>query len=491
MARVCAAIVLVMALVRAPVLGAQPLDRDVSAAFTNAKLGQASVGVSVIDVDSGQVLATLNERQAFMPASNHKLLTSGVALVVLGKDHQFATQYWWDAAAARLIIQGSGDPGFGDPALLDKMKITLDQFLDSVVGQLKGAQVSGVREVVVDDRAFDRLQVHASWPKDQLNRWYCAPVSGLNFHTNCLAIYAQRGPRAGAAPTWRTVPGAPWIEVVNKARTVDEGQTAIGAVRDGESNRYTLSGTVRATPDEPIDVTMHEPGLVLARLIADRVQGAAPAVVRRADDKEQWPAARVVARVVTDMPTALSRCNVDSQNLYAECLMKAVGHKVTGQPGSWSTGSTVMRMVINERLGVDAGALVVADGSGLSRDNRATPSLLANWLVYLARQPDLGPVFLASMAESSDGKLRERFKNDRLKNEVLAKTGYIRGVSCLSGYVVSPSSGRRVAFSVLVNNTEQGGGTAKAKDFHDAVVTLVDRWVTKQDAQQAQAPGAR
>lgn len=474
----------------------QPLDRDVTTAFSSAKMGRASVGVCIVDVQTGQMLAGLNERQAFIPASNHKLLTSGVALLVLGSDYQFTTRLLKDGD--RLIIEGSGDPGFADPKLLDRMNLTLPAFVDRLVDQAKAQGTTGIREVIVDDRVFERTRVHPSWPKDQLNLWYCAPVSGLNFYTNCVEIYAARGSKAGSPPTWRTVPSASWLEVVNKARTVDDGQTAIGAVRDGDSTRFTLSGTVRATPDGPIEVTMGDPGLMFGRVLADRLAaaglsaspGVAPSV-RLAGEQDAFPRATAVASVATDILTALSRCNVDSQNLYAESLFKAAGHKVSGQPGSWSNGATVMRMVINDRLGVDSGALVVADGSGLSRDNRVSPLLMANWLVYLARQPDAGPKFLSTMAESDDGKLKARFKDERLRNHVLAKTGYIRGVSCLSGYVTS-TSGRTVAFSVLVNNTDQGGGTAKAKDFHDDVVALIDRWVTKQDnAQNAAGAGGR
>ena len=42
----------------------------------------------------------------------------------------------------------------------------------------------------------------------------------------------------------------------------------------------------------------------------------------------------------------MSKCNVESDNSYAESLLKAAANRVTGQPGTWANGSG----------GADAGA---------------------------------------------------------------------------------------------------------------------------------------
>ena len=62
-------------------------------------------------------------------------------------------------------------------------------------------------------------------------------------------------------------------------------------------------------------------------------------------------------------------------------LLKAAGHKVSGQPGSWSNGTAVVRMQLKELVsGEIASQLVMEDGCGLSRNNRVTPEMLARWL---------------------------------------------------------------------------------------------------------------
>ena len=177
----------------------QTLEKRVENALAQARLGNAHVGVSVLDLSTGQQLVKLsagNGDAGFTPASNLKLFTSGAAFLVLGKDFEYQTKIVVDGD--RLIVVGAGDPGFGEPKLLDAMHLGVDQFVDRLVDSVKKAGVSGIREVVVDDRVFDRDYVHPDWPKEQLSRAYCAEVSGLNFHANLLNVYVTPGGSAGA-----------------------------------------------------------------------------------------------------------------------------------------------------------------------------------------------------------------------------------------------------------------------------------------------------
>jgi D-alanyl-D-alanine carboxypeptidase/D-alanyl-D-alanine-endopeptidase (penicillin-binding protein 4) len=135
-------------------------------------------------------------------------------------------------------------------------------------------------------------------------------------------------------------------------------------------------------------------------------------------------------------------------------------------------------MQIKDKLGAEAagsGGLILADGSGLSRNNRITPEIMTRWLRALAAEPG-SESFISSLAlAGEEGTLRKRFHGVKLHNEVRAKSGYIREVRTLSGYV-SNSAGRRIAFSVLVNNVPSGAD-GSAKQFHEAVVEAVDQYL--------------
>ena len=69
-----------------------------------------------------------------------------------------------------------------------------------------------------------------------------------------------------------------------------------------------------------------------------------------------------------------------------------------------------------------------------------------------------------------DGKTLKRRFTDDLKGRVFAKTGYIRGVSCLSGFLKA-QDGSMLAFSVLINDIY----TDEARRLQERIVKVVDR----------------
>ena len=470
---------------------AQTLEGKVRGALAQARLGNAKVGVSVLDCQSGRELVDIapaggSSEKGLIPASNLKLLTSGAALLTLGKDYEFRTELVIDGK--RLIVRGAGDPAFADPELLDKMRMGVDEFVDRLVESIKkSAPVGGINEVIVDDRVFDREFVHPDWPAGQLHLSYCAQVSGMNFHGNVLNVFVSPGPTAGSEAAARPEPSGNWITIKRQARTVRDGNTEVWLEREPSPPAppfsFRLHGTVRNATDRPVQVTVQDPGLFFARVMADRLRKAGLAdstglTARTAATEEQLTGGVVAAVVRTPISVAMERCNIDSDNLYAESLCKSAGHKATGQPGSWSNGNALTRMQVRDRLGADfASGLTLADGCGLSRSNRVSAETLTRWLRVMANDADCGDLYVRSLAiAGEEGTLRKRFKGAKIKNEVRAKSGYIREVRTLSGYVTNVPTGRRIAFSILINNVPSGAD-ARAKEVHEKIVEIVDDYL--------------
>lgn len=472
---------------------AQSLASRVRGVLDDAKLGQARIGVVILDAASGEVLASNRADESFIPASNMKLLTSGAALAVLGPEFQYETTLVFDEAAqgeggikGRVVLRGGGDPALGDPKLLEQSRTSVEWVLTTWIDAMKSAGVTPGAELVIDDRVFDRQFVHPSWPAEQLNRWYCAEVCGLNFHTNMISLFTE--PReAGRPPAVKTEPISPWIEIRNRAKSVRQGNHTAWAARDGDKG-IILHGDVRFSND-PVDVSLTDVPLFMARLLGDRMTGAGmkPARIRVVGEHENIDGGRVIHTFATDIKTVLRRCNVDSYNLYAEALIKRLGYEVTHAPGSWTNGSAVMRMVLQEHLGIDAGrAFTVADGSGMSRNNKVTPRMLALWLKAMADDQKVSAAFLDSLAQAGEeGTLRKRFRTQPLVNDVRAKTGYLSGVSAISGYVTDPRSGKRMIFSIITNDKPNRVQLTAVREAEEKIIRIVDRWVSEKSAQGA------
>jgi len=486
-------------LVCTPVVPAQELQDSISTMKSRTNLGSASFSGVAIDPADGRILFAINPKTPLIPASNDKLLTSGAALMVLGPDFVFETVL--SDAGNRLVFHGSGDPALGDPVLLREMgDIGIEDLLSQMVEAVKRRGIERIDEVVVDDRVFDREFAHPSWPIDQLNTWYCAEIGGLNLHTNVLSVYPKPDEAGIGLPVYTVEPAVPWIEIANYARSVKKGRQTVWIARPKPVNEFQLRGDVRYPGSEPIRVAFHNPPLMTGRLLADRlmragveigVSGGASGLdaVRLADEDEVLAEGQPLIVIKTRMEDILRRCNTDSYNLYAEALIKLLGNEINHEPGSWANGSAVIRMLLAERLGPEhAMRTRVADGSGMSRDNRVSTETLLAWLLEIDKDADLRDALIESMATPGVGTLRKRFVGSDLQNTVYAKSGYLNGVRALSGFVVA-ENGREVIFAMLMNDIPAGKPNQNSKRFLERVVESLDVWLADRVLDETSALG--
>ena len=188
------------------------LTADIQRFIDKGKLGRAVAGISVVDTESGEILAAIQASKPMIPASNQKLLTSGAALMILGSDFSFETELRQDGD--RLVLVGSGDPALADPEILGhtKPRLSVTDVLDLLADAAIRAGVTGASELIVDDRVFDREYLHADWPARNFLMPHSAEVAGINFNCNVIAVFAKPNrDGVGRPPTMSVEPDAPWI----------------------------------------------------------------------------------------------------------------------------------------------------------------------------------------------------------------------------------------------------------------------------------------
>lgn len=468
---------------------AGPLDDDTERLIRHANIGSAKIALSIMDLDTGETLASHNADSAMIPASTMKLLTTGMALKVLGSEFTFRTQLILDERVSPpiLIIRGDGDPALGDPAIFidETPGVELGTLLDQIAMSLKAGGIDAVSEVVIDDRVFDRVYTHPSWPEDQLNRWYCAQVGGLNFHTNVINVYTQ--PSASGTPIIEMIPDAYWVQMQVKAKSNRNSRDTAWVSRPTKSNSFTVHGNVSAQSEIP--VAIDTPPLFAGRVLADAMgergirvgnpDQSAQSAVRLWDPGDEFVESRTVAVITTPIADVLKRVNTNSHNLYAEALLKRVGHAVTSDPGSWENGGAVMRMTLAETLGADAAeTTVISDGSGMSRDNRVSSSTFVGWLRAVSRT-EHWDAYVDSLAVPGEGTLRSRFDEDSIRNSLHAKSGYLTGTYALAGVLEHPRTRQRIGFSIMLNDVKVGTNSRNAKPFIDDVVEEIDAYLSE------------
>lgn len=457
------------------------LEQDVRPILQDRLLAKAVVGIEVIRLAPGEAQPLLrhNAEQPLIPASNLKLLTSSAFLNRMGPDFKFRTlllQRGEDVA-----IVGDGDPTFGDHELLKKVGWDVSTVYANWAELLKKRGLAQVRNVFVDDSVFDEVFFHPNWPIDQENRRYCAQVGGVNLNANCVDFYLRRG-ASGQIVDYVTNPATKYLSVTNKC--VSGGENRIGLVRVGGTNNVTLYGETNANNTEPVSVSVHDPGLFAATVLAEtldargvKVTGTAardrtirPSLAAGAAPTTQ-PGWTVLAIHETPLETVLARCNKDSMNLYAEALCKRLGFETSGE-GSWKAGTEALASYAEKVAGVTGSELVLDDGCGLSKQNRISANVLARVLSADFTGPNRD-VFLKSLAVAGvDGTLDDRFRGTDLRGRVFAKSGYVNGVSSLSGYLMTRDE-QWFAFSLLFNGIPQGSNYG-AKQLQERIVRAID-----------------
>ncbi len=461
--------------------------------------GQMAVGVCVLQLaPRPRVVFERRADELFKPASNQKILTTAAAACLLPPDFTYRTVL--GMRGEDLVVIGAGDPSIGDPRYARQAGEPVTAVFHAWAEQLKSAglgEISG--NLLIDDSIFDDRFQPPGWSAQHGDTgWYTAGVGGLNFNDNCVDVIISPS-TPGKPAEVRLVPPTTWVQLVNKSVTAAQGQPTVARTGSGPI-RIVVSGQVSGAsdPENPLSIAVPDPGAFFAS--AMRTSLAARGVRIKGEIRRQrvrnadggLPAdLRIIATHERRLADLFWRANKSSLNLFAEAMLKTLGaYDRSGKPrgqGTFDSGRAAMESFL-ESLGIPAGRYVIADGSGLSHDNRVAPGVLAAVLAHMDAHPRARE-YRESLAQPGEavGTLRRRMTD--LKGRVFAKTGYVAGVSALSGYVLGPD-GRRYAFSVLCNDTGRSGG-ANPRAIQDEVCRILANWTGTDAAEGVTAADQR
>lgn len=460
-----------------------PLARRLGWALAARPFPPHSTGVEVISLRDGNRVFSHNALLPLRPASTMKILTSAAALTLMKPEFSYETAIFASAPideagtlVGDLYIRGSGAPDLVGEAWWLMARELAGLGLRRVTGDL-----------VADDSFFDDAPRPAGWPPLSNDSWYNAPVSALSCNFNVITLRVTPGEHAGARPDLNLEPTSTFFRVLNRARTASR-HTDLRVDRVLEDGRTTIviDGNIRLG-SEPLvfNRAVEEPTLFALhtfRDIASREgvtiagslrRGLVPADAHRIHVHRSRP----LAVLIRDM-------NKNSNNFMAEALLKTLGARFEGTPGTTAGGIATLESYLAD-LGITTGRARLADGSGLSKLNRLHAGLLAETLVRVHRDFSIGPELVGSLSVGGiDGTLDARFSNGVDRRRIRAKTGRLDGVAALAGYAVN-RDGHPFAFAVLANNIRSSNVSAQR-----AIDRFVGELTDSHDADLQPAPPA-
>ncbi len=162
---------------------------------------------------------------------------------------------------------------------------------------------------------------------------------------------------------------------------------------------------------------------------------------------------RTLARHQSEpLSTLLYALGKQSDNFYAEMIFKTLGGEVKGRPAKSADAAQVVTEWLGQIGALDAG-VIIKNGSGLFDANRVTAWSTVELLRWAWRDPMVQPEYVAQLSVGGvDGTLRKRFRGEKTKRRVRAKTGTLDDAIALSGYSLRDDGKSPLAFSVLFNH---------------------------------------
>lgn len=461
---------------------------QIDAALHRLPHANAVAGVCIVDLTTGGVVYERDADTPLIPASNMKVFVMAAALSVLGPAFEFETVLATDGT--NLILIGDGDPALGDPKLCHERGQTRTTEFERWAGVLRDRDTNTIPgDILIDDSLFDAERINATWEASDLGKWYAAPVGALNFNDNCVDITVRPGDSPGALAIVSVFPKSARSHITNRCKTSESGTPILHHLPG--TLEYVVSG--KCTKRWPFGaVSFPDPGMLAGESLRAvllrsgiRVQGGIRRQQVREPDGGLPDTLTVVSLSRTPIADVLKRIGKNSQNLFAECLLKRVGYEwarsngIPAPQGSWAVGARAILATLQAK-GMNTAGLTISDGSGLSRENRCTARQLTSVLAWIDRQP-YGSLFRESLSiAGKDGSLRKRLRE--MPGTVLGKTGTMRGIRTLSGYITTPTGSPRYAFAIMFNSYK--GPSTPYKKIQDQVCRILARTTSTETGTQ-------
>ncbi len=431
--------------------------RDHLASLLDGATRSGQWGVMVISLSRGDTLFSRNADALLLPASTMKLYTSAIALERFGPAHQFRTEVLRSGAMddggvvrGDLILKGNGDPSlvprYSDWSIGAR---PLDSLAD-LVARAGIKRVTG--DIIGDASAFDGERVPAGWRTRYLQASYAARVSALSYNENLAHITVRPSPRGAQVAFAQPVSGLTLRSTVTIRP--DSRSASIRVWQDTLTQQYKVSGWIGSrSVVRTYQVVVEQPEQYVAAAFRAALESRGITVQGRVRGGEAAEGAqRVTAWASPPLAQLVAKMNGESNNHFAELLFRNAS-RVDGAVGSAHIANESLRTFLTDRVGVDAGAVYAADGSGLSTLDRVTPRSMVLLLGYTAAAP-WGQVLRASLPVAGRTEtLRSRMRYTPAQGNLRAKTGTTGEVTSLGGYVTA-KDGEELAFSIIYNGRE-------------------------------------
>lgn len=447
------------------------LAKKIDELIEKSEFANARWGVFVVSLKDGRVLVARDAQKLFNPASVQKIITSIVALEMLGADFRWQTRILSERQIedgtlnGDLILYGQGAPDFSAEGAENLANQLQAKGLKKITGNIVG-----------DESYFKGDTLGDGWTWNELQWYYGAEASALSVNYNQVTVSLQNGKP-------KIEPQTDYVRFSGEVKPNADGEIeSVGLKRELGENKIYVWGK---GSNLDVRVAVQNPALWAAKILKEAlekkgiaVEGEAKSANWKTENKPDVSGAAELASVQSQtLAEIVRKMNKDSANLYAELILRTLGKKfgeaapaenlkLQKVRGDDSAGTSVIKKWLKENGVSFQETEAIRDGSGLSRLNFVTPETLGRALIAASRMKTAETFKNSLPVAGTDGTLRGRLAN--VSGRILAKTGSIAYVNALAGY--AKNERETLAFVILCNNETR---KADSSVLIDAIANLL------------------
>ncbi|MFT5777887.1 MAG: D-alanyl-D-alanine carboxypeptidase/D-alanyl-D-alanine-endopeptidase (penicillin-binding protein 4) [Crocinitomicaceae bacterium] len=427
---------------------------------------QAGISFEVIDLATGNSVASYDKDRTMATASTAKLFSTATALEILGENYRPKTRLYADGQIdstgtlmGNLWIRGGGDPSLGSKYFVTKehrrdfLYAWADSLLKKGVKTIQGA-------VIGDASEFGYKGAPDGWSWVDMGNYYGAGPSGLTIFDNLIEftfrVPSTIGSTSKITSISPAVPDMIFHNYVKSSSASGDNAYIYGApysldrFATGLLPRGSSAFVVKGSLPDPEHQFAYELQQVLIEKGIQVLGGLKTARSMELQGSNSTYAKKTLLLTHSGQTigTLINKTNERSVNLFAEHLACLAGYGKTGD-GSTESGLREIEKYWSTKF--NTAGMHVNDGSGLSRMNAISASHFVGLLKGINDGKN-GTRFIASLPIAGvSGTMRNICKGQSGHNRIIAKSGSMTRIKSYAGYVNS-SSGKKYAFALIVNN---------------------------------------
>ncbi len=434
---------------------------DVSSLISTLPQG-ASVGFIAKNLDTGQIIAEYQSKTFMLPASTQKVFTALAAKLALPDDFRFQTALLTNGSVQNGVLKGDLIAKFtGDPDLTSGQ-------LFQLISQLKKQGIHQIQgNLIMDTSVFASHDKASGWVWNDLTICFSAPPAAVNVDNNCFYVNLDANQPTGSL-IQVDIPSAYPVQVFSSAYVVDKaeaGYCQLDAIVN-DNNRYQIRGCLaKQTKPFGLSFAVQDPTGYGANLITANLKKVGIQFNGQIQQLMKPQQGTLLAEHYSaPLQTLLTKMMKKSDNQIADALFRTIANKQYNRPATFPLASQGLRNVLKNQADVQFGNSVVADGSGLSRHNQVSAETMLQALEAIAGNETTFKLFETFPIAGVDGTISGRgsISSEPLAKNMIAKTGALKGVYNLAGFMTN-ARGERIAFVQFINGYSTGELESKTK----------------------------